>query len=98
QMQAVLLRAPGAHDAFAWLQGLPALPAGKAYQAWFTKDGTTMEPSAVFGASGGIWLPAASEIEDFVAMGLTIEDDGGAKAPTQAPFMVVPFKTTARRQ
>jgi anti-sigma factor RsiW len=95
-MQAVLLRAPGAAEGFAWLQGLPPLPAGKAYQAWFTRDGTTMEPSAVFARDGGVWLPAGSKLEDFVAMGFTIEDDGGATAPTQAPFMVVPFKTAAR--
>jgi anti-sigma factor RsiW len=94
-MQAVVLRARESHEAFAWLQGLPPLPAGKAYQAWFTKDGMNMEPSAVFRSPGGVWLPAGGKLEEFVAMGLTIEDEDGASAPTQAPFMVVPFKQAA---
>jgi anti-sigma factor RsiW len=90
------VRAPGASEGFAWLEGMPALPPGKAYQAWFTRDLKSFEPSVVFASSGaGVWLPASGKIEGYAAMGLTIEDAAGAAAPTQAPFVTVELKTAA---
>jgi hypothetical protein len=75
---------------------LPALPAGKAYQAWFTKDGATFEPSTVFtNASGGIWIAAGDSVDAYAAMGLTIEDAAGVAAPTQSPFLVIELSKTA---
>jgi hypothetical protein len=92
-----LVRAPGESDAFAWVENLPALPEGKAYQAWFTRDGATFEPSDVFTASdGGTWLSADAAIDDYAAMGFTIEDKGGAETPSSAPFVVVELQRSAR--
>lgn len=96
-MQAVLLHAPGSQEGFAWLEGLPALPAGKAYQAWFTRDGQVFEPSAVFSEGGGVWMSAGASIEEYAAMGLTIEDDDGADVPSSAPFVVVNLRDAAKR-
>ena len=85
-----LLHAPGSKDAFVWVEGLRPLPEGKAYEAWFTRDGKTFEPSTVFkSGSGGMWMPAAEAIDGYVAMGFTIEDADGAKTPSSAPFIVV---------
>lgn len=95
--QASLVRAPGASEGFAWLSGMPALPGGKAYQAWFTKDGKTFEPSTVFRGDGGVWLPADGPIDEYAAIGFTVEDSGGAKQPTQAPFAVVDLAKLALR-
>lgn len=94
---ASVLIAPGVDQVFAVMAGLPPLPSGKAYQAWFTKDGATFEPSRVFTtAEGGAWLPAAGDADAYAAMGLTIEDAGGATAPSSAPFIVVDFTKSVR--
>lgn len=90
------LLAPGHSEGFAWLDGLPALPAGKAYQAWFIR-GASAEPANVFTVSqGGVWLEADARIADYNAIGLTIEDAGGATTPSQAPFVVVDLTKSAR--
>ncbi|MGH2634384.1 MAG: anti-sigma factor [Tepidiformaceae bacterium] len=86
---ATLLRAPGSSDAYAWLEGLPALPAGKAYQAWLTSDGKQFDPSTVFSNGQGVWLVAGRDFGTYAVVALTIEDAGGARQPTQAPFLEV---------
>jgi len=84
-----LLSAPGERDAFAWVANLPALPAGKGYQAWFIRDGKA-EPSTVFRSSGGgVWIAAGDTVDRFGTMALTIEDSGGAKTPSGTPFVAV---------
>jgi hypothetical protein len=94
---ASFVRAPGQSEGFAWVQGMPALPEGKAYQAWFTRDMKHFEPSSVFDtASGGVWLPAAGPLSDYAAMAFTIEDDHGAQAPTGEPFVVVDLTKAVR--
>ncbi len=91
-----LLRAPGQKAAFVWVANLPALPSDKSYQAWFIRDGRP-EPSTVFrNGSGGTWIAAADAIDLFATMALTIEDRGGSKAPTTAPFVAVELQKTAR--
>ena len=93
------VHAPGETQGFIWVENLPPLPEGKAYQAWFTPDLASFEPSAVFtAASGGAWLSAREPIEGFVAMGLTIEDAGGASTPSGAPFVVVMLEGSAKRR
>ncbi|MGD9932388.1 MAG: anti-sigma factor [Dehalococcoidia bacterium] len=93
------VHAPSATQGFVWVENLPPLPAGKAYQAWFTPDLASFEPSAVFtAASGGAWLSATEPLDGFVAMGLTIEDAGGATTPSGAPFVVVMLEGSAKRR
>ena len=92
-----LLRAPGQRDAFVWVANLPALPAEKAYQAWFIRDGKA-EPSTVFrSGSGGVWIEADDTIDRFAAMALTIENSGGAKSPSAAPFVAVELQKSVRK-
>ena len=95
-VSAKLLRAPGQSEGFAWVSGMPSLPAGKAYQAWFTKDGKSYEPSGTFTTShGGTWLGAASNLDGYSAMAFTIEDAGGAAQPSQAPFAIMNLRQVA---
>jgi hypothetical protein len=95
--KAALVYAPNSTSAFAWVEGMPALPAGKAYQAWFIADGAP-QPSTVFSSGqGGVWLSSPGDVAKFAAMAFTIEDDGGAQKPSQAPFMVVTLNTAASR-
>lgn len=94
--KATLVFAPGADSAFAWLEGLPELPKGKAYQAWFIGDSKPL-PSNVFEKAGsGVWVDSPANVDTFAAFALTIEDDGGVQAPTQQPFVVVSLKAAAR--
>ena len=91
-----LVRAPGHRDAFVWVENLPVLPAGKAYQAWFIRDGKA-EPSTVFrGGSGGVWVKAGDPIDRFASMALTIEDNGGVQKPSGAPFVAVELQKSVR--
>ena len=91
-----LVRAPGEQAGFAFVEGLPELPAGRAYQAWFSRDGATFEPSSVFSSSdGGVWLTAGDAMRNYVALAFTIEDDGGAEQPPSDPFTVVPLNPSA---
>lgn len=97
-VQVAVVHEVGARDAFTWVQGLPALPDGKAYQAWFTQDMAEFEPGPVFETSaGGVWLTSGLELDRYAAMAFTIEDAAGVQQPTQAPFVVVPLDVTARR-
>lgn len=96
-MRASVVRAPGSKEAFVWVEGMPALVEGKRYQAWFTKDGKTFEPSTVFAnGQGGLWLPARDAVDSYAAMGLTIEDEGGATEPSSAPFVIVDLTRSVR--
>jgi anti-sigma factor RsiW len=93
--RAAVVRAAGSREAYVWVAGLPPLPAGKAYQAWFTRDGQTFEPSAVF-TGAAAWAAANDSIDGYAALGLTIEDADGAQAPTMAPIVVVDLTRTVR--
>ncbi len=93
-----VVHSEGSGDAYTFVEGLPALESGKAYQAWFTKDLKSFEPGPVFTTSNGsVWLEATDDIGAFVALAFTVEDDEGVQQPTQAPFVVVPLATTALR-
>lgn len=94
--KATLVYAPGTDSAFAWLEGLPALPAGKTYQAWFIGDSAPVPANTFAGAGEGVWLESPAAVDSFAAFALTIEDKGGATAPTQDPFVVVSLKSAAR--
>jgi predicted anti-sigma-YlaC factor YlaD len=89
---AAVVRAPGATWGYVWVDGLPTLPTGKVYQAWFTRDGKAFEPSATFTFSeGGVWVWADSQIDSYAGLGLTIEDAAGGKTPSEDPFVKVAF-------
>jgi anti-sigma factor RsiW len=89
---AAVVRAPGATWGYVWVDGLPTLPDGKVYQAWFTRDGKTFEPSATFAFSeGGVWVRADSRLDSYAGLGLTIEDAAGGKWPSEDPFVKVAF-------
>jgi hypothetical protein len=93
-----VVRASGSLDAYTYVEGLPPLPRGKAYQAWFTRDFKEFEPGPVFSTNtGGVWLSATDAVDGYAALAFTIENDSGVKTPSQAPFVVVPLQVTAKR-
>lgn len=96
-LRAAIVHASNSALAFAVVEGLPSLPGGKAYQAWFA-DGSGVAPGPVFSvANGSLWLEAPAELDRYTAIAFTIEDAAGARQPTQQPFAVVPLQRTARR-
>jgi anti-sigma factor RsiW len=67
------------------LDGLDPAPPGKTYEAWVMKDGE-VTPAGLFDTRGGQAAVALDEpVPDGASVAVTIEDDGGADAPTTRP-------------
>jgi anti-sigma-K factor RskA len=76
------------------MHDLPAPPAGKVYQAWtLAKGAKDMAPSVTFVPdSRGVAilsLPVDARLTTTVAV--SVEPEGGSKAPTSKPVLVVPL-------
>lgn len=89
---AVLLFGPGVREAYLRAEGFPALEGTDVYQGWFSKDGTTFEPSRAFEVTTeGAWLWAVEPVENYTAVAFTVEDERGQRDMTNEPFLVVEF-------
>lgn len=76
------------------LTSLPALPRGKVYQAWtFARGSTTPLPGTTFTPSpGGVTLvPVSDDAAHVGAVAITVEPEGGSKAPTSKPAFIQPL-------
>ncbi|NEC84842.1 anti-sigma factor [Streptomyces sp. SID12501] len=81
----------GRDRAVFFVSGMASPPGGKVYQLWFDEDGT-MRPA-------GLMDPARSDqavllrgsVDGASGMGITVEPDGGSKAPTSAPVALMTF-------
>ncbi len=76
------------------LSSLPALPRGKAYQAWTLARGAkTMTPSVTFTPSGnGLTLvPIPDHAGNLAAVAVSVEPEGGSRQPTTKPTFVEPL-------
>jgi anti-sigma-K factor RskA len=92
--------APGAHAMIAYdkdgqamlmAKGLPAAPAGKAYQLWFIKDGKKM-PGKVFktdpSGAGMLKDQMPAEALSAAVFAITLEPESGVQVPTGAVYLV----------
>ncbi len=70
------------------LDGLGPAPAGKAYQAWVIKPNAKAPSSAAVFAGAETMVPLSVSIKPGAVVAITIEQAGGAPAPTQAPKLV----------
>ena len=70
------------------LDGLGPAPAGKAYQAWVIKPNAKAPSSAAVFAGAETMVPLSVAIRPGAVVAITIEQAGGAPAPTQAPTLV----------
>ncbi len=73
---------------------LPALPRGRVYQAWTIAKGTTTPaPSLTFApnADGVAVVALPADAGRLAAVAVTVEPDGGSKAPTTKPILVRPL-------
>jgi anti-sigma-K factor RskA len=70
--------------------GLKQLPPGKVYQAWYIRPGASPTPAPTFipnpNGDATVELPVGAEKGLTVAV--TVEPQGGSKAPTTKPFLV----------
>lgn len=73
------------------MHNLPALPAGKVYQAWTRKRGATdMTPRATFvpDSSGIAFVDVPATLQDVNAIAVSVEPAHGSLAPTTKPTFV----------
>ncbi len=83
----------GGHVYFAFSK-LPALPRGKVYQAWtIAKGAKTPAPSVTFtpNADGVAVVALPADAGKLAAVAVSVEPDGGSKAPTTKPTFVRPL-------
>lgn len=80
---------PPSGSGYLVIRGLPDVPAGKTYEAWFLA-GTTPYPSVLLtvGADGLAVVKDLAMMPGADAMALTIEPAGGSQAPTTTPIVV----------
>lgn len=73
------------------MHGMPAPPKGKVYQAWtLPKGAKAMAPSVTFvpDAKGVAVLPLPQRARDTAAVAISVEPEGGSKAPTTKPVAI----------
>ena len=81
----IVLLAGGEGDALLVLNGLGAAPAGRVYRAWVTEPGPGETlPAAVFDGTGRL-VPLTEPVPPGAQVSVTLEDEGGADAPSRAP-------------
>lgn len=86
------VRAQLVSDGGAWrldVARMPALPAGRVYQAWVMRDGRDVEPSTVFvlDRAGGTTVAIPQSLNPGDQVLVTREPRGGSGAPTSAPLL-----------
>lgn len=76
------------------LRRLPTLPKGKVYQAWTLRRGAkAVTPSVTFvpDATGLALVELPGSAATFAAVAVSVEPEGGSKAPTSKPNFVRPL-------
>lgn len=70
--------------------GLQPLPAGKVYQAWYIRRGAPPTPAPTFrpDANGDATVDLPVGANPGLTVAVTVEPEGGSKAPTTKPFLV----------
>ncbi|MFL6062129.1 MAG: anti-sigma factor domain-containing protein [Marmoricola sp.] len=76
------------HGAVLETRHLPAAPAGHVYQLWFQKNGTMVNAGLLTG-SGDLRYLMKGDPGDATAVGVTVEPDGGSRAPTTTPVALM---------
>jgi anti-sigma-K factor RskA len=72
------------------LSGLGPAPAGKTYQAWVIEDDNVQSAGLFSGGNGQSVVPLTRPVPAGATVAVTIEQAGGADAPTQQPTIVAP--------
>ncbi len=81
------------------LNALPKLPRGKVFQAWTLQSGQkTVAPSITFTAAdnGSALIALPPQSKRLAAVAISVEPEGGSRAPTTKPLWVRPLSWRAR--
>ncbi|MFJ8882748.1 anti-sigma factor domain-containing protein [Streptomyces sp. NPDC102402] len=73
------------------VSGLPALPAGRTYAAWFMENGTPVPAGLLTGDPGRRVTLLEGTLDNASAVALSVEPAGGSPQPTTVPFGAVPL-------
>lgn len=71
------------------VSGLPRLPAGKVYEAWFIEDGTPVPAGLLSRNPGRRMSPLDGSVDAATAVALSVEPSGGSEQPTTDPLGAV---------
>lgn len=71
------------------LNKLPPAPNGRTYEAWVIRSDTPVPAGTFHGNGGDMMAPLGQPVPRGAVVAITVEQDGGTKAPTQAPIMQV---------
>lgn len=86
----VLYLPPGAAEALLCVYDLPALSVDQAYQVWLIRGGQRVSGGAFQVSPDGygvLLLHAPAPLQDFDALGITVEPAAGSPAPTTPPVL-----------
>ncbi|RFA09990.1 hypothetical protein B7R54_12840 [Subtercola boreus] len=88
--EATVLWSPSVGKSAVVAQGLPSLPAGKTYEAWYI-NGTSVTPAGTFtpGGDATTWHVLTGSLTTGDVVGVTIEPAGGSQTPTSTPILTV---------
>ena len=75
-------------DAVLRVQGMPAPPRGRVYQAWVKRGGAVVpQPTFEVSRDGSGAAALTEDLEDAEAVLVTVENRGGARSPTGKPVV-----------
>jgi anti-sigma-K factor RskA len=74
-------------DAVLVASNVPDAPAGKTYQVWVIDGGRPVSGGLFSPRSGAVAVPVDGRVRDGSVVAVTIEDEGGASAPTGEPVI-----------
>ena len=66
---------------------VPPVPAGKTYQVWVIDDGRPVSGGLFAPGNGTLAIPVDGTVGNGSVVAVTVEDDGGASAPTGKPVI-----------
>ncbi|WP_327116103.1 anti-sigma factor [Streptomyces sp. NBC_01341] len=75
------------------VSGLPRLPAGRTYEAWFMEDGTPVPAGLLSRDPGRQVTFLKGTLDNASAVALSIEPAGGSTRPTTVPLGAIPLPT-----
>jgi len=73
-------------DAVLVLDDLPSAPPGKTYQAWVVEGQTPVSAGTFDSTDGRAIVPILQSVSDGAVVAVTVENAGGASAPTLPPL------------
>jgi anti-sigma-K factor RskA len=72
------------------IDGVPAAPSGKTYEAWIIPAGGSPRPAGLFPSGENATVHIRGTVPKHAVVAVTVERAGGVNAPTQTPIFTSP--------